>query len=186
MTFECYLYEDGIAEARIEGTSGADDDHPSKAAPEEQVHRTHRRRPFYARKKSYALSSDNIPRLPPGRAPRKKAQGYGALHPFLEAMKSMPNLSSSNDTAPPATSSSRDSEDAGRQPTTKLRFYYERPGYAAKAEKILDVYGIYDRNPMKFKIKRSLSDRVINVLKRTASKGHRRVRSEEIPKQGWD
>ncbi|KAL1743089.1 hypothetical protein HDZ31DRAFT_65364 [Schizophyllum fasciatum] len=174
MTFQCFLYEDGIAETTIAAGAYGGTGIP---APDPRL---------YACGRLYALSSNDVS-CPLDNRGSDKGTG-GKVQGGLDAMKSMPNLLHMDEMSATEAPSEPPKGEFSRGANGDLRFYCGNPGYAAKAEKVLDVYGVLDMNPRKSKHKRSLSDKVIKVIKRTASlKSHgRRVCSDPIPKQGWD
>ncbi|KAL1752865.1 hypothetical protein FB107DRAFT_292844 [Schizophyllum commune] len=176
MTFQCFLYEDGVAE---DAWSRAGSPEPSTDQSNDSSGRPYPE-PFFCRssphvERQYAMSSEDVRGLSLGRdldnCGAMSAQSpYGGLLDAIEGVRSMPDLlggiestqvgplalSPADGRQPGGDQSRRANGDLARPARADgfarradgpLRFYVGKPGCTSKAEKVLDIYVPNPRSP---------------------------------------
>ncbi|KAL1673485.1 hypothetical protein EV122DRAFT_294145 [Schizophyllum commune] len=169
MTFQCFLYEDGVAE---DAWSRAGSPEPSTDRYNDSSGHPYPE-PFFCRssphvERQYAMSSEDVRGLSLGRdldncGAMSTQSPYGGLLDAIEGVRSMPDLLGGIESTQvgPLALSPADGRRPGGDPSRRangdlarparadsfarradgpLRFYVGKPGCTSKAEKVLDIY----------------------------------------------
>ncbi|KAL1666586.1 hypothetical protein GGF50DRAFT_50311 [Schizophyllum commune] len=169
MTFQCFLYEDGVAE---DAWSRAGSPEPSTDRSNDSSRHPYSE-PFFCRssphvERQYAMSSEDVRGLSLGRdldncGAMSTQSPYGGLLDAIEGVRSMPDLLGGIESTQvgPLALSPADGRQPGGDPSRRakgdvarparadgfarradgpLRFYVGKPGCTSKAEKVLDIY----------------------------------------------